>query len=348
MQRIIVSVLCSGLLAACHSGSPESSTATPDAAPSTASTFQFDASFAHHRDRDASAEIKLDPLCAIVLAEEKLDVKAMDDQDRTSPGARIRCWSTGPTAWALRVDRVGTSAQMKQTILYATTAGARARSTSTVDDVEWPPVLGRHAVMYDFDGDGVPELFTVVPKNLKTFVPASRVFVTYKSGAISSYPTGGSYLVDSVGDLDRDGRPDLRISFDLGKRTVCEASDEGILTVDLAAHSLPGGKFSIDDAAAKAFAERRCPAMPAADQLFIPSGDPAASDKRDLSLAYVACERLRGKSSEAVVAELQAACAPNTDATKKCSGPCRHLPDAITVAKFKPPFQLTAPDAGPK
>ena len=89
--------------------------------------------------------------------------------------------------------------------------------------------------------------------------------------------------------------------------------------------------------------------MPAADTMFVPSIDPTVSDPRDLSLSYVACARLRGKSADAVVAELQAACGPNADATKKCAGPCRHLPDAIAVAKFAPPVQLkdAARDAGP-
>ena len=294
----------------------------------------------HHGRADAGEDAGLDALCATVLKEEKLDESALREEDRTSPGPRMHCWSTGRFAWAIRVDRQDASSSVRQTVLFAGSDGARARLASTLDGVEWPPLLGRHAAMFDFDGDGVPEFFGVVPKNLRTYAPAARVFVTFKKGAISPYPTGGSFEVDALTDMDKDGRPDLRVSFQLGKRKVCEASDEGPLEVELAAHSLPDGKFSLTDAPAIAFAEHRCPAMPAADAMFLPSIDPAASDKRDLSMAYVSCSRMRGKSADAVIAELQAACAPNAEATKKCSGPCRHLPDAIAVAKFTPPLQL--------
>lgn len=336
--------------AACRS-EPAENLAPSATATSSTTELSADAAIASHRGRaDAGEDAGLDALCAALLKEEKLDESALRDEDRTSPGPRMHCWSTGRFAWALRVERQDASSALRQTLLFAGSDGARARLASTLDGVEWPPVLGRHAAMFDFDGDGVPEFFGVVPKNLRTYAPAARIFATFKKGAIAAYPTGGSFEVDGLADMDKDGRPDLRVSFQLGKRKVCEASDEGPLEVELAAHSLPDGKFSLNDAAAIAFAERRCPALPAADAMFLPSIDPAASDKRDLSMSYVACSRLRGKSADAVIAELEAACAPNVEATKKCSGPCRHLPDAITVAKFTPPLQLkeAAGDAGAK
>jgi hypothetical protein len=174
---------------------------------------------------------------------------------------------------------------------------------------------------------------------VKTFAPAVRNLVTYKNGTISPYPTGGSYVVDGVSDLDMDGHGDLRASYDLGKRTVCEPGDEGRIKVDVAAHGLPDGTFSLVDAAAAAFAARKCPSMPAATDMFVPSISQAL-DARDLSLSWAECARVRGKSAGAVVAELASACAPHAEATKKCAGPCRHLADALTVAKFVPPVQV--------
>jgi hypothetical protein len=289
-------------------------------------------------------------LCATVLKEEGLDAAALRTDDRKSPGPRLFCAASPSVAWAIRIDPPDGGRSVRQTIVFAGAEGARARLVSTLENVEWPPVLGRHAAMFDFDGDGIPEFFTVVPADLRTFAPAARNLMTYRGGKISPYPTGEGFVVDAVSDLDGDGRGDLRVSFDLGRRTVCQATDEGPLTQELAAHGLPGGKFSLSDGAAAAFAARRCPSMPAADAMFVPSIDPGR-DARDLSLAYVACSRLRGKSADAVVAELQAACAAHAEATKKCAGPCRHLPDALAVARFAPPVQLkeapSSADAGP-
>ena len=291
------------VVAACDSPSAEKSAPSASAA-----TTSF-----HRHASDAG----LDPLCATILQEEKVDV------------SQIRCYPAGKYAWAVRADQV--PGGIRQTILFAGTDGTRARLESNVTGVEWPPLFGRHGGAFDFDGDGVPELVATIAKDVRTFAPGSRIFVTMKKGAIAPYPTGGAYQVNGLVDVDHDGRPDLRVSFDLGKRTACAASDEGRVEIDFIAHSLPNGTFSLDDAVASGFAQKHCPAMPTADGMFTLS---------DLSTTWVSCARMRGKSADAVIDELQKACAPNADATKKCQGPCRHLPDAIAVAKFAPPLQL--------
>ena len=339
----------------CHSNpeEPKRDASPPivvaDASPSSAlaSPPPDAASFAGHARSDAGAEAPLDPLCAAVLKDEGLDASALRSDDRKLPGPRLFCAASPTVAWAIRVDPADAGRTVRQTLIFAGADGARAKLTSSLDDVEWPPVLGRHTAMFDFDGDGVPEFFTVVPANVRTFTPASRNLVTYKSKKIAPYLSGVRYLVEAVSDLEGDGHGDLRISFALGNRTVCQPGDEGPLSQEFEAHGLPGGKFSLDDSAAAAFVARRCPKVPVASELFTASIDPAR-DPRDLSLDYVACGRLRGKSEDALLAELQTACAPYVDATKQCMGPCRHLPDAIAIAKFAPPVQAKdAVDAGP-
>lgn len=323
----------------CSGGGASTSTDAASAStPGDATAAQSDASssLAMLAKADA-AEPPLDPLCAALLKEEALPASALQTEDRTSPGPRMFCAASPRLAWAIRVDPPDSGRAVRQTLLVAGADGARAKLVSTIDDVEWPPVLGRRSAMWDFDGDGVPEFFTTVPVDVKTFAPAARNLVTFKAGKISPYPTGGSFLVDGVADLDGDGLGDLRVSFPLGKRTVCEPGDEGSLQIELAAHGVAGGKFSLSDDGAAGFAARKCPIMPAAE-LFIPSVTPT-KDPRDLSLGYVTCARLRGKSADAMIAELQTACASYADATSKCSGPCRHLPDALAIAKFAPPVQ---------
>jgi hypothetical protein len=332
------------LVSACHSA-PTEKAAPPDAGVTTAQseTVPFGRRLAMRALRDAGE----DPLCTKLLEEEKLDASALREEDKTSPGPRVRCFPSGTFVWAIRADRVDAGSAIRQTILFASADGKRARLASKVDGVEWPPVLGHRATLYDFDGDGVPELFAIVAKDVRTYTPASRIFVTMKNQKIAPYPTGGSFQVDGLMDIDRDGRPDLRVSFDVGKRTVCAPTEEGRVEVELAAHSLPDGKFSLTDAAAVAFARKRCPAMPSADALFTPSFRPGG--ERDLSIQAVACERMRGKTADAVIADLHAACASSADAAKKCSGPCRHLPDAVAAARFSPPLHLVdGPAAGSK
>jgi hypothetical protein len=292
-----------------------------------------------------------DALCTAILEGEKLDERALQLDDRKNPGPRLLCLSTGRFAWALRLDPPAPPASsVRQTLVFSSADGARGRLESTLDKVDWPPVLGRHTGMFDFDDDGVPELFTLVPANVRSYEPASRVFVTFKNGAISPYPTGKGYVVDQVVDLDGDGRPDLKVAFELGKRTACQPGEEGALRIELVAHGLKDGTFTLDDPMTWAMARRSCPAMPTSDAMFVASMPPSPPDARDLSMAYVSCSRLRGKAAEAVASEIGAACTGKVDATKKCAGPCRHLADAIAIAKFNPPLRLTdAPhgDAGP-
>lgn len=289
-----------------------------------------------------AAPPKIDPMCQKILDEEKLDVGALaNDTNAATP--RVHCSSIASGTWALRVDPPEAGRAVRQTLVFARQDGTRARQVSILPDVEWPPALGRHTAMFDFDGDGSPEYFAIVPKDVKTFSPAVRNLVTYKNGKIAPYPVEKGYSVDGVADLDLDGRGDLKISYELGKRTACDPGEQGTsVTVELSAHGQAGGKFSVDDDGAAAYAAKKCPSMPAADAMFDPSMNLKA-DPKDLSLSWVLCSRLRGKSADAVIAELQAACAAHADKTKQCLGPCRHLPDAIAVAKFTPPVKAKDP-----
>jgi hypothetical protein len=353
---ILVTILVAP--AACHSERSDGAPAAPSpaeagvapVAPSSATApAAGSAPAASGGVADGGADSGVAPLCAAILTAEKLDASAMQLEDRTRTGPRLLCVSTGPFAWAVRVDPPASAgASVRQAVIFSGSDGTHGRAESMLDKVEWPPALGRHTGMFDFDNDGVPEFFTPVPANVRTYEPAARIFVTFKKGAISPYPTGlpAGYLVDRVGDVDGDGRPDLHVRFELGKRTVCQPGEDEPLRVELVAHALKDGTFTLDDPMTWAEARRRCPAMPATDAIFGAS-PPPAPDPRDLSMAYVQCSRLRGKPAAAVVTELQAACKDSAGAAR-CAGPCRHLADAIAVARFTPPLQLSdGRDGGP-
>lgn len=243
--------------------------------------------------------------CDAILADEKVDKSRLD------------CATKPPWTWALRVDPADGGAIVQTLIVRG--PNVSVKQPSNVAGVEWPPVLGRHTSVYDLDGDGVPEFFAVVPANVKTFTPASRNLVTYKAGAIAPYPIDSSWRVNSVSD-----KGDLDVSLDLGKRTVCEPTDEERIVLPFTAKLQPKGAFVLE--------ARGCPKA----EMFVPSIS-QAKDAKDLDLLWVQCARAGGKSAADVIAELDKACKPNADATKKCAGPCRHLPDALVVAKFSAP-----------
>jgi hypothetical protein len=327
-----------GAVACDDCGVAKPSTST-DSAPSASASAAVDAAAA--RVFPDAGELQLDPLCAALLGEEHLEKDALHPEDLPSyAGPRMHCVAGLGAAWAVRIDPPDGKRSVRQTLLFAAANNVRAREVSTLENVEWPPVLGRHSALFDLDGDGTPEFFTALT-DVKTFTPVARNLVSYKNGKIAPYPTGGlGFVVDGMSDIDKDGHADLRVSFELGKRTVCAPGDEGQVKVELVAHGLAGGKFSLDDDMATGAASTKCPSMPAADAMFLPSIDPKDPEARDLSLPWVSCSRMRGKSTDAVTAELQAACAKHAEATKKCAGPCRHLPDALAVAKFVPPLRL--------
>jgi hypothetical protein len=311
---------------------------TTDAAQATASASPESSGAGAAAPVDAGSP---DALCGAILASEKLDDSALHVEDLKRPGPRLLCLSTGRFAWAVRLDPpVAPASAARQALVFASADGARGRLESTLPNLEWPPVLGRHTGMFDFDNDGVPELFALVPANVRTYEPASRILVTFKKGAIAPYPTGTGYVVDQVGDIDGDGRPDLKVAFELGTRTACQPGEEGALKVELVAHALKDGTFTLDDPMTWAMDGRSCPAMPASDSMFVASMPPSPPDPRDLSMGYASCSRLRGKPAKELIAELNAACTGKVGS--KCAGPCRHLADAIAVAKFDPPLHLHA------
>src|SRR5579884_4118846 len=111
------------------------------------STVASSASVAQHHRREA-VDAGVDALCKTLLAEEKLDESALEDfgaerrslrkgelegrnpsndnEDRSRPGPRVRCMSTGTFAWAIRLDKADAGASIRQTLMFAGPDNARA------------------------------------------------------------------------------------------------------------------------------------------------------------------------------------------------------------------------------
>lgn len=126
--------------------------------------------------------------------------------------------------------------------------------------------------LFDFDGDGVPELFLSTDEEGDEGHSARQIaLLTYREGRVEPYldhlpgpkdAHGRSALAfDSLADVDADGRPDL-VTY-AGYTHSLESCASGFPT-DFAVprfvyHSLKDGRFSSEDAEAKAYAMRFCP-----------------------------------------------------------------------------------------
>jgi hypothetical protein len=195
---------------------------------------------------------------------------------------------------------------------------------------------------YDFDGDGLAELFVAweYSAGVTDDFVVTRNLVTFKQGVIAPYaPADGLPVVGFV-DSDGDGRQDLALVYELGKARGCDWQSDGYvpLRLELIAHSLSGGGFSLTDAVARsAFARRyHCPGPPGRAVVLTPATkppqDPPAIDQDNLL-----CARITGTPKDVIARELEETCRPHSADTRKCRGPCRYLPSVQQYVAFEPP-----------
>jgi hypothetical protein len=122
-------------------------------------------------------------------------------------------------------------------------------------------------VVFDFDGDGDPEIFVDVREvGDEGHDVRMNALLTFKQGHVVRYAAAESYDIDTVEDVDFDGRPDIR--FFAGYTDGLEACASGFEydrpPSRFVAHSLRNGDFSPNDPAARHFAAVWCPARPSA------------------------------------------------------------------------------------
>lgn len=200
------------------------------------------------------------------------------------------------------------------------------------------PQLG--ASVFDYDGDHLPEIFISIDRrddheedgpcipyegrhetwllSVRRAGPSSSASLVF----VPVRPRPGATLL-TVTDADRDGRPDFVIAdpYELGS-TVCTYEDAPAFL----AHALPGGAFSLDDAAAQRFARTSCS----------DAEEPAVSP----TLRAVACARVLGATREAVERALRQRC--GTPRARRSPG-CAALPELLRAAAVTPPVTSPRP-----
>jgi hypothetical protein len=119
--------------------------------------------------------------------------------------------------------------------------------------------------LYDFDGDGEPEVHVGASYGHEGVSERSDALLTFKNGRIEPYAPAAKYGFEAMKDLTGDGIPDLQMFEELIGTEDCGSGFPGDgKGLGFIAHALPGGSFSDVDAEARAFAKQLCPTRPAA------------------------------------------------------------------------------------
>lgn len=120
-------------------------------------------------------------------------------------------------------------------------------------------------VVFDFDGDGEPELYVAVDEaGPEGHQQHEAMLVTWNGKDVVPYQPAAALEYVRARDVDHDGRPDLIVTegYD-DPLQACESGFPADWPEPLfVAHSLPRGAFSTSDAVARAHVAAWCPHAP--------------------------------------------------------------------------------------
>jgi hypothetical protein len=202
------------------------------------------------------------------------------------------------------------------------------------------PLVKENATpLYDFDGDGIPELLLMTQSRSSSgvFAESGRIW-TVKNDVIVAYEKGAPPSFAAVEDVDGDRRPDLasRWAYTEVGQPSCGAGTFVVPPIFFF-HSKSDGSFSSSDGVARKAFDDACGTTKVAEVL-------REEGWGDLARAIV-CERVRGATPEAVEKTLRASCAAfgdegcdaeRDDAAKRKSCPAW----ALAIARKTPPVRF--------
>jgi len=229
----------------------------------------------------ASSAMPVAAMCPAITAEAKrayeVAAKKFLSGTSTSPGKTMVGWcAESPAgAWSIGMPDLTTitepydfvyAVEGRFSIVFTPRVGAPVRHVPKEALANYGARAFKDPWTFDFDGDGVPELWVEVHEEGEEGHHARLVdLFAFKGGAIVSYAPAATIGAHTSRDVDGDGRPDLIVHA--GYTEELESCGAGFPydapEPRFVAHSLPDGTFSMVDAAAKSFATKTCPAPPA-------------------------------------------------------------------------------------
>ncbi len=231
------------------------------------------------------------------------------------------------------------------TITYFDAVGKRINGPSFRHSAVLPEDF---AIVHDYGADGAYELLVAMAGK------PGGIF-TLKDEKIVSYPQVEGVMIDKFEDVDKDGRPDIRIATPYTPNKVLKCGKQGghpllnwVDDLQAVAHALPDGTFSMDDAVAATDARKECPSAPS---VLVPKNKDGDVDNWKLR-HNVVCARAWGVPAKTVIDTLTKECkfpkSANSDCTRmfedrdsRTADPyCLGFEELSRWAEQKPPVLL--------
>ena len=200
-------------------------------------------------------------------------------------------------------------------------------------------------VHHDYDGDGVDEVILETHSMIFGGGLPTTTFrgFTFRDGSIWPWPKGDLHRVQSVVDVDGDGRPDLLLESSFRSECVYEYFEgpQEVAHAQRGASDARGGDvFSTDDPVARAAVRLACPGAPSDPLVARADPDDPRSVVYGPTIHNIACARFWGASTESILKRLRAQLPPEPKDPKLDA--CGSNLDLVLKeeAKVKPPFLL--------
>jgi hypothetical protein len=278
--------------------------------------------------------------CAALIAHNRWAVDALKMPDYPKyvwfEGESFKCHSDTSGAWALRINVI--SAERREAsvdIVRLHHGGVSALPLDRLKIGEYE----RYACtvsLYDYDGDGVPEVFvwanTIGASDFNT--KRVRLMVTFAGSRVAPFEPARPFDAEALQDLDGDGVPELLYVYFRSPELNCSQT-----SLKYSARWMPDRSFSPSAPGWDRVLREHCPSA----SKFVPAGPTDRWHKVNGSpndgWTWIACRRLWGAAREEVKKELQAACKGATGPEDPCNEPC-FSPKSWDTWLTEPPRRL--------